>query len=66
MSALFQDNYIQFVRLLAEINAAGLPIETQVQIEESGGYEGMEIDNVLERAEVAWEAIKKEMGKEKG
>lgn len=49
---------IQFPRLLAELRAIGLTPEQYRQLEASMDLSAGFIDDVLERAEVAWQLIK--------
>ncbi len=55
----WDDNYIQFCRLLAEIRAVSLTTEQYDQLQESMdlGYE--DIDEVFDRAQLEWERAKK-------
>jgi len=49
---------VQFPRLLAEINAAGLTVRQTALLQDSMDLSGKQIDELLDRAEVAWEKIK--------
>lgn len=52
------DDSIQFPRLLAEIRACGLTKEQYQFLKESMDLNRNEIDELLQRAEVAWGGIK--------
>jgi hypothetical protein len=56
--SVWEDNNIQFTRLLAEINATGLTTEQYQQICDSTDLGVMDIDELLERAEKEFEEIK--------
>ena len=56
--SVWEDNSIQFTRLLAEINATGLTTEQYQQICDSTDLGVMDIDELLERAEKEFEEIK--------
>ena len=56
--SVWEDNTIQFTRLLAEINATGLTTEQYQQICDSTDLGVMDIDELLERAEKEFEEIK--------
>lgn len=56
--SVWDDNTIQFTRLLAEINATGLTTEQYQQICDSTDLGVMDIDELLERAEKEFEEIK--------
>ena len=56
--SVWDDNTIQFARLLAEINAVGLTINQYQQICDSTDLGVMDIDELLERAEKEFEEIK--------
>lgn len=58
LNSRWEDNGIQFPRLLAEIRAAGLTAGQYALLKESMDLSKKEIDSVLERAEKAWESIK--------
>jgi hypothetical protein len=51
-------NFIQFPRLLAEIQAVGLTAKQRREIGESMDLEGHELDDLFERASQQWELIK--------
>lgn len=55
---MWNNNTVQFVRLLAEINAAGLVEETYQLLEESMDLPRTRIKEIFDRAEASWEAIK--------
>jgi len=54
----WQDDSVQFPRLLAEIHASGLTRNQYHDLEASMDLTSVEIDELLERAENAWETIK--------
>lgn len=54
----WRNDAIQFPRLLAEVRAVGLTDEQYAGLAESMDLDRDEIDEVLERAEEEWEAIK--------
>ena len=55
---LWQDNSIQFPRLIAEIQAVGLTPAQLELLEDSMDLHPVEIDELFERAEQEWEQIK--------
>jgi hypothetical protein len=59
--SVWDDNTIQFARLLAEINAIGLTMSQYQQICDSTDLGVMDIDELLERAEKEFEEIKLQM-----
>lgn len=59
--SVWDDNTIQFARLLAEINAVGLTMNQYQQICDSTDLGVMDIDELLERAEKEFEEIKLQM-----
>lgn len=52
------DNSVQFARLLAEIRASGLTKEQYKILQDSMDLNRGEIDELLQRAEAAWNQIK--------
>lgn len=58
MAQLWERDEIQFPRLLAEIRASGLSLSIYADLRESMDLTNREIDELLERAEKAWELIK--------
>ncbi len=55
---LWQNDYIQFTRLLAQILAVGLSEETLDELCDSMDLERSEVYELLVRAQVKWDAIK--------
>lgn len=58
MTTTWNDDAIQFPRLLAEIRAVGLSLQQYEALTDSMDLGFDEINEVLERAESAWERIK--------
>jgi hypothetical protein len=56
----WQENHIQFPRLLAELRAVGLTDEQYAGLAESMDLDRDSIDELLERAEDSWQRIKEE------
>jgi hypothetical protein len=56
--AAFDDNFVQFPRLLAEIRARGIQSEDFDSICESMDLPPAKVDELLERAEAEWEHLK--------
>jgi hypothetical protein len=54
----WENNYIQFPRLLAEIRAVGLTPEQYTNLEDSMNLSIEQIDKLLERAESYWQLAK--------
>jgi hypothetical protein len=54
----WQNDDIQFPRLLAEIRAIGLKVEQYRQLRQSMDLSVKQIDEILERAELSWQSIK--------
>ncbi len=54
----WNDNAIQFPRLLAEIRAVGLTKQQYKDLQASADLSQDEVDDLLERAEEVWEGIK--------
>lgn len=57
----WNNNKIQFARLLAEIRAVGLSTAQYMDLEDSMDLDRDEIDELLERAETEWQDIKANM-----
>jgi len=55
---MWEDDLIQFPRLLAELRAVGLSAEQYEYLREQMDLSDSEIDEIFERAETAWDAIK--------
>ena len=55
---MWEDDLIQFPRLLAELRAVGLSVEQYEYLREQMDLSDSEIDEIFERAETAWDAIK--------
>jgi len=62
MSNLWENNRVQFIRLISEINAIGLSPEQYQELSESMDLEIEFIDELFDRAEVEWQEHKKELG----
>jgi len=56
---LWKRDDLQFVRLLAELNAVGILPQQMDQLTESMDLPAGDIEELLERAEVKWEKIKR-------
>jgi hypothetical protein len=59
MSNLWENNRVQFIRLISEINAIGLSPEQYQELSESMDLEIEFIDELFDRAEVEWQEHKK-------
>jgi hypothetical protein len=59
MSNLWENNRVQFIRLISEINAIGLSPEQYQELSESMDLEIEFIDELFDRAEVQWQEHKK-------
>lgn len=60
MKSNWERNEFQFPRLLAEIYAVGLSLETWDKLTESTDLEKEDIDELFNRAQEEWERIKQE------
>lgn len=54
----WENNNIQFPRMLAELRANGLTSEQYEFLNESMDLDREQVDEILERAEVVWQEIK--------
>jgi hypothetical protein len=61
-NGIWNDNSVQFPRLLAEVLAVGLTPEQYAQLGESMDLSTAEIDEVFERAECEFSSIKGDHG----
>lgn len=59
MSNLWENNRVQFIRLISEINAIGLSPEQYQELSESMDLEIEFIDELFDRAEIEWQEHKK-------
>lgn len=59
MSNLWENNRVQFIRLISEINAIGLSPEQYQELSESMDLEIESIDQLFDRAEIEWQEHKK-------
>jgi len=54
----WEDNYIQFPRLLAEIRGLDIPLVEMEKLYQSMDLEAEEVEALFDRAEVEWIRIK--------
>jgi len=59
---LWSDDSVQFPRLLAEINACGLSEDQYAAIAESMALTIEQVDELLDRAEAAWDKHLRSVG----
>jgi hypothetical protein len=58
----WENDHIQFARMLAELNAAGAPNKAQMKLlKESTDLNTGQIIAIFDRAEKAWQKIKAEL-----
>ncbi len=60
MKSLWKNDFVEFARLLSEINALGLRAEQFVQLRGLMDLDFREINSVFERAERAFQKIKQQ------
>lgn len=61
MDQIKGSDIIQFIRVLAELNACGLTEEQSLFLKESAGIRPTQLESILEEAETAYEAIKERL-----
>jgi len=59
MTIPWNNNHLQFARLLSEIRAMGLTAEQSEQLKQSMRLHQDEIDEVFDRAQLEWERAKR-------
>lgn len=61
MNPLWEDDQVQFIRLLAEISSTNLTSEIYSQLREATDLTNEEINELFDRADAAWQKYKQSL-----